>query len=78
MSIISLVFTPDCSIFTSVFMAIVGTVDPTFVTSIHIYCSSLYWSESISDGKFGFSMFKNPPVKFFEQLGQPVEFDSIL
>ena len=37
----------------------------------------LEWSESKSDGKFGFSMQKNP-CKILEQLGQPVAFDSIL
>ena len=29
----------------------------------------LEWSESKSDFKFGFSMLKNPPCKFLEQLG---------
>ena len=35
-------------------------------------------SESISDGKFGFSMLKNPLCNFLEQFRQPVAFDSIL
>ena len=40
----------------------------------------LEWSESKSDGKFGFNMLKTPLCNFSvsEQSEQPVAFDSIL